>query len=112
MGQIRRIPVHVEVRAVAGFLGTVVPESITVDKGGSQEAFRFVVTATPEAGYDKPIYLDVEGMAGNWSFDVNPIPPGGGISNLDADFSGFPVGGYDFNVVVSEDVPEDFVAAP
>jgi DNA-binding CsgD family transcriptional regulator len=63
---------------------------------------KFAIAIARDAGYTKPVYLQVEGFAGRETITPNPVPDGVNTATLDFDMGGlgpikvpFAVGGYE-----------------
>jgi hypothetical protein len=106
MGLISRTSGRVEVTAVPGFHFALVPLLVAIPFGSVSMVAQFVVTIIRDIGHAKTVFLDFEGMAGNWAFSSDQFVPGTDAPvTLEIDLSGFTSGmGVDFDVVGYDDV--------
>jgi len=97
---------EVEVRAVPGFRLAVTPPRVVLDYGSVEMVARFTVTIARDAGHDKTVWLDLAGMAGNWSFSSDHFTPGEDAPvTLEINAAGFSVGTVaGFSVVGYDDI--------
>jgi hypothetical protein len=106
MGLVARTSGRVEVTAVPGFRFAIFPLVVAIPFGSASMVSQFTLTIARDAGHNKPVYLDLEGMAGNWEFSSDHFTPGSDAAViLSIDLGGFSAGmGADFDVVGYDDV--------
>lgn len=108
MGLISRVSGRVEVTAVPGFFLALAPVLVALPFGSVSMVARFTVTIVREAGHSKTVYLDLAGMAGNWTLSSDNFAPGlDAPVTLEVDLAGFQKGmGADFEVVGYDDIAD------
>jgi hypothetical protein len=96
----------VEVTAVPGFRLALVPLLVAIPFGSVSMVAQFVVTIVRDIGHAKTVFLDLDGMAGQWTFSSDQLVPGVDAPvTLSIDMEGFTSGmGADFDVVGYDDV--------
>jgi hypothetical protein len=114
MGLFATVSGEVEVRAVPGFSLTLTPARVVLDYGSVSMVAAFAVGIVREAGHNKTVYLDLAGMAGNWSFDRDTFVPGVDAPvTLTIDADGFSKGMIaPFDVVGYDDLSDRPVQEP
>jgi len=113
MGLVARTSGRVTASAVPSFSLVLTPGAVEIPFGSVSMVAQFAVTIVREAGHTKPVFLDLEGMAGNWSFSAASFIPGiDAPVTLSVDIGGFQKGmSADFDVVGYDD-PTDMPPLP
>jgi len=114
MGLFATVSGRVEVTAVPGFRLTLTPVLVAIPFGSVSMVALFTVTIVRDAGHDKAVYLDLLGMAGNWTFNQDNFIPGADAPvTLTIDAGGFTKGmSADFDVVGYDDINDRPVQEP
>ena len=106
MGLISRVSGRVEVTAVPTFRLSLVPLLVAIPFGSVSMVARFIVSIVRDAGHTATVFLDVAGLAGQWTFSSDQFVAGVDAPvTLDINAAGFASGfGADFDVVGYDDV--------
>ena len=106
MGLISRVSGRVEVTAVPGFRLSLVPLLVAIPFGSVSMVARFVVSVIRDIGHTATVFLDVAGLAGQWTFSGDQFVSGVDAPvTLEIDAAGFTSGFVaDFDVVGYDDV--------
>lgn len=98
---------RLEVLSAEPFSLSLDPALRQVRQNDAVQTVSYRVLFDRSGGFIGPVYLDVVGIVGRYTFDVNPIPEGASEALLTFDTAEMPVGGYDFGVDGYED-PADY----
>jgi hypothetical protein len=106
MGLFATVTGRVEVTAVPGFRLSLVPLLVAIPYGSVSMVAQFIVTIIRDIGHTKTVFLDLAGMAGNWSFSSDQFVPGTDAPvTLLVNLEGFASGmAADFDVVGYDDI--------
>lgn len=107
MGLVARASGTVEVLPAVPFSISLVPTARSVRQNDAVQVVSYRVLFDRSGGYAGPVYLEVVGIVGRESFDVNPIPAGQAEAVLTFDTEEMPVSVTEFDVVAYSD-PADY----
>jgi hypothetical protein len=108
MGLFSIVTGTVEVVPVPGFHLAIAPVRVAVPFGSVSMVCEFVLTIARDAGHLKTVWLDLAGMAGNWTFSADNFVAGVDAPiTLTVDAAGMPSGMVvDFDVAGYDDIAD------